>query len=65
MPHKIYIKKIKRDYEVKLTIFERYVLWSIKLTENWLILFLIRLFMLVITLTIFVILGLFVFFEGI
>lgn len=64
MPHKIYIKKISRDPHVKPSIFERYVLWSMGLTENWLILFLIELFMLVITLTMFVIMGLFVNFEG-
>lgn len=65
MAHKIFIKKITRDYEVKPTIFERYVLWSMGLTANWLTLFLIGLFMLAITATMFVILGLFVVFEGI
>jgi hypothetical protein len=64
MPHKIYIKKITRDYEVKPTIFERYVLWSMKLTEDWLFLFIIGLFLLSITLTMFVILGLFIVFGG-
>ena len=64
MPHKIYIKKIKRDYEVKPTIFERYVLWSMKLTEDWLFLFIIGLFLLSITLTMFVILGLLIVFGG-
>lgn len=64
MPHKIYIKKIKRDYEVKPTIFERYVLWSMKLTEDWLFLFIIGLFLLSITLTMFVILGLLIAFGG-
>jgi hypothetical protein len=64
MPHKIYIKKIKRDYEVKPTIFERYVLWSMKLTNDWLFLFIIGLFLLSITLTMFVILGLLIVFGG-
>lgn len=64
MPHKIYIKKIKRDHEVKHTIFERYVLWSMKLTEDWLFLFIIGLFLLSITLTMFVILGLLIVFGG-
>jgi hypothetical protein len=60
MPH----KKIKRDYEVKHTIFERYVLWSMKLTNDWLFLFIIGLFLLSITLTMFVILGLLIVFGG-
>lgn len=64
MPHKIYIKKIKRDYEVKPTIFERYVLWSMKLTDDWLVLFIIGLVLLSITLTMFVILGLLIVFGG-
>jgi len=63
MAHKIYIKKISRDYHVKPSNFERYVLWNMGLTDNWLIL--LGLFMLAITLTMFVILGLFVVFEGI
>ena len=65
MAHKIYIKKISRDHHVKPSIFERYVLWSMKLTEDWLFLFIIGLFLLSITITMFVILGLSVVFEGI
>ena len=65
MAHKIYLKKISRDYDLKPSLFERYVLWSMESTENWLLLFFIGLFMLAITATMFVILGLFVVFEGI
>lgn len=49
MAHKIYLKKITRDYNVKPTIFERYVLWSMKLTEEWLFFFIIAIFLLVST----------------
>lgn len=65
MAHKIFIKKITRDYKFKPTIFERYVLWSMGIADNWLFLFIIGLFMMAITLTLYAILGFIMIFEGI